>query len=77
MLVLSRLTRLRIVKSGCRAPDGSLHAAVALTPDRACGLATLGMFEGRGDPLAPLLGRMSMPVGPGLGDGLVDWYRDE
>ena len=53
----------------------ALHAAAALTPDRACGLSTLGMFEGRGDPLAPLFGRMSMPVGPGLGDGLVDWYR--
>ncbi len=52
----------------------ALHAAVALTPDRACGLATLGMFEGRGDPLAPLFGRMSMPVGPGLGDGLANWY---
>jgi L-Ala-D/L-Glu epimerase len=54
----------------------ALHAAVALTPDRACGLATLGMFEGRGNMLAPLFGRMTMPVGPGLGDGLVDWYRD-
>jgi o-succinylbenzoate synthase len=52
----------------------ALHAAAALTPDRACGLATLGLFEGRGDPLAPLFGRMSMPVGAGLGDGLVEWY---
>ncbi len=54
----------------------ALHAAAALTPDRPCGLATLGMFEGRGDMLAPLFGRMSVPSGPGLGAGLVDWYRD-
>jgi o-succinylbenzoate synthase len=54
----------------------ALHAAAALTPDRACGLATLGMFEGRGNMLAPLFGRIALPVGPGLGSGLVDWYRE-
>ncbi len=52
-----------------------LHAAAALTPDRACGLATLGIFQGRGNMFAPLFGRITMPVGPGLGTGLVDWYR--
>ncbi|MEA2159945.1 MAG: L-Ala-D/L-Glu epimerase [Solirubrobacteraceae bacterium] len=52
----------------------ALHAAAALTPDRTCGLATLGMFEGRGNMLAPLFGRITVPVGPGLGEGLVDWY---
>ncbi|MGI8863510.1 MAG: mandelate racemase/muconate lactonizing enzyme family protein [Solirubrobacteraceae bacterium] len=52
----------------------ALHAAAALTPDRACGLATLGMFEGRGNMLAPLFGRITVPTGPGLGEGLVDWY---
>ncbi len=52
----------------------ALHAAVALTPDRPSGLATLGLFEGRVDPLAPRQGALWAPAGPGLGDGLVPWY---
>lgn len=52
----------------------ALHAAAALAPGRACGLATLGLFENRGDPLPVEHGRMAVPAGPGLGEGLVEWY---
>ena len=53
----------------------ALHAAAALGPDRPCGLATLGLLADREDPLTPRAGRMEIPAGPGLGDGLSDWYR--
>lgn len=53
----------------------ALHAAACLTPDRACGLATLALFADRVDPLAPQAGRIPVPRGPGLGDGLDDWYQ--
>jgi L-alanine-DL-glutamate epimerase-like enolase superfamily enzyme len=53
----------------------ALHAAAVVKPDYACGLATLGLFD-RPDPLPPFSGRIAIPSGPGLGDGLVDWYRD-
>jgi L-alanine-DL-glutamate epimerase-like enolase superfamily enzyme len=52
----------------------ALHAAAALTPDHACGLATLDIFEERDDPLAPSQGRIALPRGAGLGEGLVGWY---
>ena len=52
----------------------ALHAAAVVRPDYACGLATLSLFEGRADPLPPLEGRIGVPTGPGLGDGLTDWY---
>lgn len=52
----------------------ALHAAAVIRPDRACGLATLRLFEGRRDPLPPSHGGMRPPPGPGLGDGLVAWY---
>jgi L-alanine-DL-glutamate epimerase-like enolase superfamily enzyme len=52
----------------------ALHAAAVVRPDYACGLATLGLFDGRSDPLAPVDGRIAVPPGPGLGDGLLDWY---
>lgn len=52
----------------------ALHAAAVLRPARACGLATLGMFEDRPDPLPAREGRLALPAGPGLGAGLVDWY---
>jgi o-succinylbenzoate synthase len=52
----------------------ALHAAAALTPDRSCGLATLGMFDGRPELLTPVAGRIAVPVGPGLGEGLLEWY---
>jgi L-Ala-D/L-Glu epimerase len=52
---------------------GALHAAAALRPRRACGLATLGLFEPP-DPLPARDGRIELPPGPGLGDGLLGWY---
>jgi L-alanine-DL-glutamate epimerase-like enolase superfamily enzyme len=51
----------------------ALHAAAVIRPERACGLATLGLFHGR-DPLAPLRGVMRAPSTPGLGEELVSWY---
>ncbi len=51
----------------------ALHAAAVVRPERPSGLATLGLFE-RPDPLAPHLGRIEPPRGPGLGDDLLDWY---
>jgi L-Ala-D/L-Glu epimerase len=54
----------------------ALHAAAAIQPDYACGLATLSLFEGRTDPLPASDGRIGLPVGPGLGDGLLAWYCD-
>jgi L-alanine-DL-glutamate epimerase-like enolase superfamily enzyme len=55
----------------------ALHAAAMVRPDRHCGLATLGRFE----PAVPVAlephgGLMSVPAGPGLGDGLVGWYGE-
>lgn len=47
-----------------------VHTAAALAsrgPLPACGLATLGMFEGLEDPLAPIGGTIAVPEGPGLG----------
>jgi L-alanine-DL-glutamate epimerase-like enolase superfamily enzyme len=47
-----------------------VHAAAALAsrgPLPACGLATLAMFEGIGEQLAPVNGAIALPSGPGLG----------
>ena len=45
-----------------------LHAAAALGPDiPACGLATLGLFDGVEDPFPVRHGRIGVPRGPGLG----------
>jgi L-alanine-DL-glutamate epimerase-like enolase superfamily enzyme len=52
----------------------ALHAAAVIRPDRVCGLATLGLFSGREDPLPPHEGWLSAPEGAGLGDGLLAWY---
>ena len=52
----------------------ALHAAAAIGPDRACGLATLGLFAGAADSLPPRDGRIAIPTAPGLGEGLVGWY---
>jgi L-alanine-DL-glutamate epimerase-like enolase superfamily enzyme len=52
----------------------ALHAAAVLGPDRPCGLATLSLFEGRKDPLPASAGQIPAPTGPGLGEGLLDWY---
>jgi L-Ala-D/L-Glu epimerase len=53
----------------------ALHAAQVIAPDRFCGLATLGLFDGREDPLAARAGRIAVPSGAGLGEGLLGWYR--
>jgi L-alanine-DL-glutamate epimerase-like enolase superfamily enzyme len=45
----------------------ALHAAAALGPDRPCGLATLGAYEGLADPFPPVAGRIAVPETPGLG----------
>lgn len=52
----------------------ALHAAALVRPDRACGLATLSMFEGRADLLPAADGRIELPTGAGLGEGLGGWY---
>jgi L-Ala-D/L-Glu epimerase / N-acetyl-D-glutamate racemase len=52
----------------------ALHAAALIRPDRPCGLATLSLFEGRAAPIPVDEGRMTPPAGPGLGDGLLEWY---
>jgi L-Ala-D/L-Glu epimerase len=51
-----------------------VHAAAALASRGegghsilACGLATLAMFDGLADPLAPVHGEIPVPQGPGLG----------
>jgi o-succinylbenzoate synthase len=53
----------------------ALHAAAAVRPDHPCGLATLGLFAEREDPFPPRGGRIAIPAGAGLGDGLERWYR--
>jgi L-alanine-DL-glutamate epimerase-like enolase superfamily enzyme len=54
----------------------ALHAAAVISPDRACGLATLGLFEGRSDPLPAKHGRITAPDAPGLGaPELRAWYH--
>jgi L-Ala-D/L-Glu epimerase len=52
----------------------ALHAAAVVGPDRACGLATLGLFAERPDPLPPARGSIVAPDGPGLGPDLHRWY---
>jgi L-alanine-DL-glutamate epimerase-like enolase superfamily enzyme len=53
----------------------ALHAAAVIEPDLPCGLATLDVFAGRPDPLPRSRGILAPPPGPGLGDGLQEWYR--
>jgi o-succinylbenzoate synthase len=53
----------------------ALHAAAVMRPERACGLATLALFADRADPLPARDGRIGLPDGPGLGDGLIPWYQ--
>jgi L-alanine-DL-glutamate epimerase-like enolase superfamily enzyme len=54
----------------------ALHCAAVIAPRPACGLATLPLFAGADDPLAAADGMITVPDGPGLGDGLLDWYGD-
>src|SRR5579875_992334 len=44
----------------------ALHAACAIAPARACGLATLRLFERGAGPLEPANGTLRPPGGPGL-----------
>jgi len=46
-----------------------------IRPRRACGLATLALFADREDPLPARDGRIDVPPGAGLGEGLASWYR--
>jgi L-alanine-DL-glutamate epimerase-like enolase superfamily enzyme len=54
----------------------ALHVAAAIAPDRPCGLATLDLFDLPTTPagLQPRSGTLEPPPGPGLGDGLGEWY---
>lgn len=51
----------------------ALHAAALIKPDRPSGLATLSLFD-RPDPFEARAGRITVPLGAGLGDGLATWY---
>ena len=53
----------------------ALHAAAAIGPDRPCGLATLALFKRSVPALTVNRGQLRPPDGPGLGTGLVGWYR--
>lgn len=53
----------------------ALHVAAAITPDRPCGLATLGLFDRDVPALEVSGGALTAPSEPGLGGGLVDWYN--
>jgi len=53
----------------------ALHAAAVVRPERASGLATLALFDNREDPLPAREGRIAMPAGAGLGEGLISWYQ--
>lgn len=46
---------------------GALHAAAALSPLPACGLATLELFAGLEDPFPARDGTIAVPRAPGLG----------
>lgn len=52
----------------------ALHVAALIKPDRACGLATLGLFADRPDVLPVRQGEMVVPEGAGLGEALRPWY---
>ena len=53
----------------------ALHTAAVVGPERASGLATLALFDDREDPLPAREGRIAVPAGAGLGDGLISWYQ--
>jgi L-alanine-DL-glutamate epimerase-like enolase superfamily enzyme len=53
----------------------ALHAAAAIAPRLPCGLATLRLFDGKPELLAPVAGAIAPPTEPGLGGPeLVSWY---
>lgn len=47
----------------------ALHVSAALGVERACGLATLGLFADCADPFPVREGAIAVPTGPGLGVG--------
>jgi len=51
----------------------AVHAAAAIEPDHACGLATLALFDDA-EAMAPRSGMIEAPAGAGLGEGLLGWY---
>ena len=53
----------------------ALHAAAVVHTDRACGLATLALFDERPDPFPAVGGRITVPDGVGLGGDPGAWYR--
>lgn len=53
----------------------ALHAAGLIVPERACGLATVSLFTAGVTALEPRCGRIALPPGPGLGDGLIGFYE--
>ena len=52
----------------------ALHCAAVIAPRPACGLATLGLFAGAGEPLPARDGAITVPAAPGLGVGLERRY---
>jgi L-alanine-DL-glutamate epimerase-like enolase superfamily enzyme len=54
----------------------ALHAAAVIRPDRACGLATLGLFADPPRALTPAAGALAAPMTPGLitPDLISEWY---
>ena len=53
----------------------ALHVAAASAPVRTCGLDTLRLFDGFQQDLAVRNGYISLPAGPGLGAGPLQWSR--
>lgn len=53
----------------------ALHACAAIEPERHCGLATLELYDAGHNPLPATAGAIGVPDAPGLGAGLIDWYR--
>jgi L-Ala-D/L-Glu epimerase len=53
----------------------ALHCAAVIAPRRACGLATLDLFEAPDARFAPHAGTLAPPAGDGLGDDLSRWYE--
>jgi L-alanine-DL-glutamate epimerase-like enolase superfamily enzyme len=51
----------------------ALHVAAALGPDRPSGLSTLNRFA-TPPPFGVTGAQLTPPPGPGLGDGLLEWY---
>jgi L-alanine-DL-glutamate epimerase-like enolase superfamily enzyme len=53
----------------------ALQCAAVIAPARACGLATLGLFDRHDARFTPRAGTLTIPPGDGLGDDLAGWYE--